>query len=65
MVFLSLDLKPIKLIIYKIVSSNPYINLCESTKKKAAAKSIAEEEVVAILVKEDSSINEGKHWLHQ
>ena len=64
MVFLNLDLKPIKLI-YKTISSNPYINLCESTKKKAATKSIVKEEAVAILAKENSSINKSKQWLHQ
>ena len=57
MVFLNLGLKPIKLI-YKTISSNPYINLCESTKKKAITKSIAKDEAMAILAKENSSINE-------
>ena len=63
MVFLNLGLKPIKLI-YKTISSNPYINLCESTKKKAITKSIAKEEAMAILAEENSSINESKQRLH-
>ena len=33
MVFLNLNLKLIKLI-YKTISSNPYTNICESSKKK-------------------------------
>ena len=61
--FLNLGLKPIKLI-YKTISSNPYINLCESTKKKVVTKSIAKEEAMAILAKENSSINESKQRLH-